>query len=81
MQTEIAELRQDIQELRQALNLQRKNEFLTVTDVVDLTGLSRHTIYKYTQHQRIPYFKVGNLLRFRRDEIYAWMDEKRVELA
>ena len=78
MQTEIAELRQDIQELRQALNLQPKNEFLTVTDVVDLTGLSKHTIYQYTKHQRIPYFKVGNLLRFRRDEINAWMDEKRL---
>lgn len=45
----------------------------------ELIGQSKHTIYKFTSHKEIPYYHAesGRLLRFKRDEIIAWMTAKR----
>jgi excisionase family DNA binding protein len=37
---------------------------MTPQEVADLTGLSVHTLYKMVSQRRIPYVKVGRLLRF-----------------
>lgn len=45
----------------------------------ELIGQSKHTIYKLTSHKEIPYYHTerGRILRFKRDEIIAWMTSKR----
>ena len=47
----------------------------------ELIGQSKHTIYKLTSHKEIPCYRAesGRILRFRRDEIIAWMMAKRQE--
>ena len=47
----------------------------------ELIGQSKHTIYKLTSHKEIPCYRAesGRILRFRRDEIIAWMIAKRQE--
>lgn len=47
----------------------------------ELIGQSKHIIYKLTSHKEIPCYRAesGRILRFRRDEIIAWMMAKRQE--
>lgn len=37
---------------------------MTIQQVADLLGLSKQTLYKMVNQRRIPYVKVGRLLRF-----------------
>ena len=54
-----------------------EKEILTLNEVIELTGLSRGTIYVLNYKKEIPCFKFGpKLLRFRRSEILPWMEKR-----
>lgn len=55
--------------------LERKHldEFLTVDEVMELTGFARQTIYQKVNNNSIPSMHVGRALRFKRSEILAWI--------
>lgn len=44
----------------------------------DLATSTRH-VRRLVQDRRIPFRKVGGLLRFRRADVDAWLDEHRVQ--
>lgn len=57
--------------------MEREKEILTIQEVIDLTGLSKGTIYVLKYKKEIPFFKFGpRLLRFRRSEILSWMEKR-----
>lgn len=43
--------------------------YLTVKDVAELLRLKEKTIYKMAEENRLPFYKVGGSLRFKREEI------------
>ena len=48
----------------------------------ELTGYSKHTLYKLTSKNNIPYFRPGHngrMIKFKRDEIVEWMTARREE--
>ncbi len=45
------------------------------------TGLAKSTIYRNTSKNLMPHYRRDGKLVFKRDEIYAWMTENRVETA
>jgi excisionase family DNA binding protein len=56
-------------------------------NLIDPKGLSEYlkisieTVYAWTSQKRIPYIKVGRLVRFDLDEIAKWLEKnKRSEL-
>lgn len=49
---------------------------LDVNGVARRLGVSRHTIYSWVSQRRIPYLKVGRLLRFDLGAITAWLQEE-----
>ena len=51
---------------------------LTIEEMAELTGLSIQTLYKMVNHRRIPYTKVGRLLRFDRHLIDEWLQDNTV---
>ena len=51
-------------------------EILTVKEVCDLLRIHRSTIYRLVRHGRIPSFKIGKDLRFRKDLIVRWIAEQ-----
>lgn len=53
--------------------------WMSVTEVAEYLGLKPSTIYAYVSERRIPHYKRGHLVRFREDEIDAWMNETRVQ--
>ncbi len=46
---------------------------LAIDEVAEFLGISKDTIYKMVNQRRIPFVKVGRLLRFERDALDAWI--------
>jgi len=46
--------------------------FLTLDEAAQLLAVSKQTIYGWTSGRRIPFRKVGRLLRFDRAELENW---------
>lgn len=60
----------------------QQNEQFTLVDIVgvsDLLGVSARHIRRMVFERRIPYLKVGRLLRFDRAEIAIWLERSKVD--
>lgn len=55
-----------------------QNEYLTIDELAELTGLKKATIYAKRTNRELPAYKFGRELRFRRDEIQRWIDSKKL---
>lgn len=53
------------------------DKWLTVRELAQYLKISIDLVYKLTQQGKIPVSKVGNLLRFDREEIDAWVKSQR----
>ncbi len=53
-------------------------ELLTVNEVAAVLRMTPKGIYSLVSNKKIPYFKVSNRVRFKRDEIMTWLDSQRV---
>jgi excisionase family DNA binding protein len=51
-------------------------KFLTVDEVAEYLSLSRATVYQWASEKRIPHYRMGRAIRFKRAEIEAWLLEK-----
>jgi len=58
---------------------ERDGELLTLPDVARWLCLSRSSIYYLVERRRIPFIRVGGVLRFTRDDIRAFLARGRVE--
>ena len=48
-------------------------DLVDVNELARRLGISRHTIYSWVSQRRIPYLKVGRLLRFEPTAVDAWL--------
>lgn len=51
---------------------------LNIDEAVLLTGLSKGYLYRLTSQQRIPHFKKGRTLYFKKAELEAWLLEHKI---
>lgn len=56
----------------------RQKEVLTIDEVVVLTGYSKQGLYGLCSNRRIPHYKQGLKLYFKRKEVEAWLTSKRI---
>lgn len=54
--------------------------YLSLTEVCDLTGLSKSTVYQLTHTKQIPHLKRGGKLLFNRQEITGWLESARQQV-
>jgi excisionase family DNA binding protein len=54
-------------------------EYLSVKEAADMLRLSVPTIYKFCTERRIPFAKVGTRTVFDRDDLIAWVNNRKVE--
>jgi len=59
----------------------RDTGIFTIDEVSQYLKLTKGTMYKLCQSRKIPYFKAGKQLRFKRDSIDKWIarEEKRMK--
>ncbi len=53
--------------------------FLGIKELAEYLGLTKGTLYVWVCQRRIPYLKVGKLVKFDLQEIEEWLKEKRVK--
>jgi len=53
-------------------------QFLTPKELKDILGISLPTMYRLIDSRKIPVFKIGNSLRFFRDDIIAYLESHRI---
>jgi excisionase family DNA binding protein len=58
----------------------RDDRLLDIEGVAERCGVRVRFIRRLVAERRIPYIKLGHLLRFDPDEITAWLDSQRVEV-
>ncbi len=49
--------------------------FLNVDRLARYLSIPKSTIYNLTMKETIPHYHIGKLLRFRKDDIDAWLSE------
>ncbi|HLM02075.1 MAG TPA: helix-turn-helix domain-containing protein [Pyrinomonadaceae bacterium] len=50
-------------------------ELLDVKQTAQLLKVKERTIYEWVRTNKIPYKKIGDLLRFNKSEIFKWIEE------
>jgi len=56
-------------------------QLMTVKEVAELLGITDRAVYGRVARKEIPHIKLGNLLRFNRAEILAWLKDNSVKPA
>jgi excisionase family DNA binding protein len=56
------------------------DRLLDINGVAERCGVRVRFIRRLVAERRIPYIKLGHLLRFDQDEISAWLDAQRVDV-
>ncbi len=53
-------------------------KLLSPQELSDVLSISIETVYAWTSQKRIPYIKMGRLVRFNADEVNKWLEKQRV---
>ncbi len=52
-------------------------EFLTLAELAQRLNMKPKTLYVRVSEGDLPYYRIGRLIRFRRDEIDRWLENQR----
>jgi excisionase family DNA binding protein len=53
-----------------------QKEFLGTDEAAEYLGISRNTLYEWIIQRKVPYLKVGRLVKFRKDDLQAWLTKR-----
>ena len=56
-----------------------RKPLISVEQLAEELGVSVRYVRRIIAERRIPYVKVGHLIRFQRDEVEGWVDANRVD--
>jgi len=56
----------------------RRFDLMTIQETASYTGLSVNTLYTMVSQRRIPYLKVGRLVKFDRNTVNDWLQQQTV---
>ena len=56
-------------------------KLMDINEVSELIGLSQSAIYKMVNTKRIPYVKVGRLVKFEPSKIKLWIKQNSVDIS
>nr|WP_281721756.1 helix-turn-helix domain-containing protein [Nitrosomonas nitrosa] len=55
-----------------------ERRLLTIPEAAQYTGLSVHTLYAMVSQRRVPYVKLGRLVKFDREALEKWIKQQTV---
>ena len=56
-----------------------EKRFLSMNECSEFLGVTKGTLYVWVCHKRIPYLKMGKLVKFDMKEIDHWLKDKRIK--
>ena len=57
-----------------------KQKLLSVTEAADFLGIKKSTLYEWIIQKKVPHYKVGRLVKFKRESLEAWLKENGQEV-
>lgn len=57
----------------------KQKELLSTTETAEFLGISKNTLYEWIIQKKIPHFKVGRLVKFKKEDLDAWLKKKKME--
>jgi excisionase family DNA binding protein len=54
-------------------------KLLDIIQLAEMLNIKKKTIYEWVRQRKIPYIKLGGLIRFDPEEIEKWVESKKVE--
>ena len=54
------------------------NEYLKIEDISAYLNIKNKTLYAMVESGDIPHYKIGRLIRFKREDVDLWMEAKKV---
>jgi excisionase family DNA binding protein len=58
-------------------------DFLNISDLSEYLSIKKSTLYLMVESGDMPHYRIGRLIRFRRDDVDAWIEthrRKRIEI-
>ena len=46
-----------------------------VTEAAEFLGIKKSTLYEWIVQKKVPHYKVGRLVKFKREDLEAWLKE------
>ena len=53
-------------------------KLLSPQELSEVLSISIETVYAWTSQKRIPYIKMGRLVRFNADEVNKWLERQKI---
>jgi len=57
----------------------KQKQLLDTTEASEFLGISKNTLYEWIVQKKIPYLKVGRLVKFKKEELEAWLKKRTQE--
>ncbi len=58
-----------------------EKELLNIQDLSQFLGVKVSTLYAMVEERKLPHFRIGRLIRFKKSEIELWLEGQRQECA
>lgn len=55
-----------------------KKRLVGIDKIADYLDISKATLYSWTLQKKIPYLKMGRLIKFDLQEVERWLEEKKI---
>jgi excisionase family DNA binding protein len=59
--------------------ISKEKQLLDTNEAAEYLGISRNTLYEWTIQKKIPYIKVGRLVKFRKEDLESWLKQRTQE--
>jgi excisionase family DNA binding protein len=56
--------------------ISREKQLLSISEAAERLGIRKNTLYEWVVQRKIPYIKVGRLVKFRKEDLEAWIEDR-----
>lgn len=56
----------------------KEDRLMSIGEAADYLGVKKSTLYSWVFYRKIPFIKVGRLVKFDLSELQEWIDRKRM---
>lgn len=63
---------------KQSFKIKNMNKMLSGNQVAEMFNVSKATIYRLVETRKIPFYKIGGVLRFGEDDITKYLEQSRI---
>lgn len=61
------------------MDINNDQKLIGVDVAAEMLGVTRGTLYVWVCHKKIPYFKIGRLIKFGLSDIEKWIKKRRIK--